>query len=474
MNKIYIHQAITLMAAVAACYVTFACSGDDPVVTVITPNDPNPDPEVVEKVLNSAAMDWNMTRDDVIAHMVGYNQISQADNSILQFNAPKSSQSISYRFSGGKLCATAILIPSASVSLDLKSLLDGYSLVGSLNGGIVYENLTANTMATVWQPLDQDSTFSAVGFAPIASDAYAVVEPISVETREAFDVQAKTVTLSGSVSGVDTQVEVGIIYGTDSNLTENEGLRKGTTSQGDFTINVDELGSETTYYYRAYASVDEVYYLGEVKSFTTKGYASSFTFNGTTYKMILVEGCSTGDFYIMDKEIPGTAFDINGDEVVSYNECRNRIDRLRETLGGMPLRIPRVNEWQYAAKGGNKSKGYKYSGSNNINEVAWYSGNSNGVPHAIGTKKPNELGIYDMSGNWTELCVKTEDVINEDYYCWYTHVCGGSSNHSENYCRVTSSQIPPTSGNWRNCFWIYDSSKDYGHVGIRLVYTKGR
>lgn len=90
-------------------------------------------------------------------------------------------------------------------------------------------------------------------------------------------------------------------------------------------------------------------------------------------------------------------------EMVSYRDCWKFIDKLNE-MTGKKFRFPTEAEWTYAAHGGNKSKNFKYSGSNNLNSVAWHKNNSLGRTHAVGTKSPNELGLYDMSGNvheWT-------------------------------------------------------------------------
>ena len=133
-------------------------------------------------------------------------------------------------------------------------------------------------------------------------------------------------------------------------------------------------------------------------------------------------------------------------ERVSWNECQEFVSRLNR-LTGRTFRLPTEAEWEYAARGGNQSLHYKYSGSDNIDDVAWYWKNSGDKTHAVGTKTANELGIYDMSGNVEEWC--------SDWYGSYSAgaqtnpqgpwsgrvLRGGSWLYGARYCRVSNRSI---------------------------------
>jgi formylglycine-generating enzyme required for sulfatase activity len=156
-------------------------------------------------------------------------------------------------------------------------------------------------------------------------------------------------------------------------------------------------------------------------------------------------------------------------EQVSWDDIQEFIKKLNKKTN-QKYRLPAEAEWEFAARGGNKSKNYKYAGSDNIDEVAWYRENSNDKTHSVGTKTSNELGIYDMSGNVWEWC---EDVWHDNYKnapnngsAWidkdadkslYRVRRGGSYFNNSDFCRSA----------YRDYF---HPTGRYFDVGFRLVF----
>ena len=164
------------------------------------------------------------------------------------------------------------------------------------------------------------------------------------------------------------------------------------------------------------------------------------TVNGVRYEFALVEGGTfsmgatpemgealdderpahevtlTHDYYVAKTEVTQALWravmgtnpsDFPGDrhpvEHISWNDCQKFLARLNAATG-KTFRLPTEAEWEFAARGGKKSRGYQYSGSNSPDDVAWYESNSLGTTHDVATKQANELGLYDMSGNVAEWC----------------------------------------------------------------------
>ncbi len=156
-------------------------------------------------------------------------------------------------------------------------------------------------------------------------------------------------------------------------------------------------------------------------------------------------------------------------ETVSWNDSQTFINRLNRILAGQlngkRFALPTEAQWEYAARGGNQSHGYKYSGSNTLGNVAWYTSTTNDSgTKPVGTKTPNELGLYDMSGNVWEWC--------SDWYGSY-----GSGAQTNPTGSTSGSNRVFRGGSWRNYAWncrvsyrTCDSpGSTYYYLGLRLA-----
>ena len=245
------------------------------------------------------------------------------------------------------------------------------------------------------------------------------------------------------------------------------------TSKNTMCFSYDVQSDDTEYSIMGFSPIVSNLYNGDI--IIKVDYKNLYyTIDDKQFKMILVDGGTLPAFYMMQTEVPllgefkiGETYigkiDSNGDNCIIKSELRTFVNKLNDATG-LDFRLPTESEWKFAATGGVKSNNYTYSGSNNIEEVAWYSGNSNGIQN-IASKQSNELGFYDMSGNYAEVC--SSDPLDIDGKtcggCWkyVASQCTPSSYRSGN---TSTSKIPGTSIREKNAV-------DGSYITVRLVYS---
>ena len=153
-------------------------------------------------------------------------------------------------------------------------------------------------------------------------------------------------------------------------------------------------------------------------------------------------------------------------EQVSWNDCQEFLSKLNR-ITGKTFRLPTEAEWEYAARGGKKSRGCQYSGSNNLSDVAWYWDNSGSKTHAVGSKQSNELGIYDMSGNVWEWCQDWHGRYSKSSQTNPTGATSGSGRVSRGGCWIGDA------GLCRSSYRSDDAPDDRNSdLGFRLVLSE--
>lgn len=217
--------------------------------------------------IEEVCTDWESGAETVLNSMEKY-QVEAQEDDYLAFSNTDGTL-FSYTFKDNKLMAAAVMIPTLSENKIAENKLDKYQYVGDINSSMIYIQNANNTMMSAVDKTVKNQSYHVYGFAPIKSDLYEKRELPAVTTISASNISAHTATLKAEVANMDEANTCGFLYADNADMKNANSVKK-TISQGSFSIDVTGLSMGTTYYYQAFAIVDDIYYYGEIESFMTE------------------------------------------------------------------------------------------------------------------------------------------------------------------------------------------------------------
>ena len=210
---------------------------------------------------------WGASPKDVAEHMRDYIEKEYEDD-FSSYVTKDQSTTISYEFKDGELIAAAVIYSPDVNEENIKEKISSYGYVGELSNVQVYANNSINTLGLLYKCEWDDNKYFVLGYSPIESDLYEKAEPIAVSTLLASNIDVSSAIVGGEITGYDGTCTCGILYSMNRDMSSAS--KKTLNKNGKFTTTITGLNYNSTYYYQAFAEIDDIMYYGSVEFFDTK------------------------------------------------------------------------------------------------------------------------------------------------------------------------------------------------------------